>query len=205
MFALVATFIVLSGCSSFSPVVDETRYYVLKPSSCEPVAATVPNGNAVGLGRIELADYLLPKQIALRTSDGEIRYSANLQWAERLDKGIQRVLTANLTCWLGPRNAVLSTWRRSDVSAELYVSIQRFESDETGKVTLEALWTLMSPATGKIVRASALSIVRQGKPLDGRANAVAETMSESLNDLSHQLATVLLAPGCSSQTNSLHD
>jgi uncharacterized protein len=190
---LVASSLGLSGCLNLHPVVDRTRFYVLTPlqttAADTPVTGHYP---AVGIGRVDIPDYLQGKQIAVRKGTDEIEYSETVQWAERLDKGIQRVLGANLAAVLGSTNVVLSAWRRSDVQREIYVSVQRFESNDQGRVELEARWRIMSPGAGGTHGTGLSTITKQGPaPATDPGGAVA-AMSEALRDLSREIAAALL-------------
>jgi uncharacterized lipoprotein YmbA len=80
----------LSGCLNLKPVADTSRYFALMPLSAAPSASSA--GPALGIGGVEIPDYLQSKRIALRKGSNEIEYSESLKRAERLDKGIQRVL-----------------------------------------------------------------------------------------------------------------
>ena len=154
--ALIVGALSLPGCLSFQPPEDRTRYYILAPLATPaqapaPVVAGAgagpgtPAGWAVGIGRIELPEYLQRKQIAVRRGEHEILYFEGVYWAERPDRAIQRVLGDDLALLLGSHHAVLSSWRRNEVKAEVYVTVQRFESDEQGRVVLEARWRITHP------------------------------------------------------------
>src|SRR4026208_1552930 len=120
---LIASGLVFSGCLNLQPVAEKTRFYVLSPLQAT-ASGTPANGEylALGIGRIDVPDYLQPKQIAVRKGNHEIEYSKMLYWAERLDKGIQRALGANLAELLGSTNVVLSAWGRHHVHGEGYGS-----------------------------------------------------------------------------------
>ncbi len=192
---LLAGSLLFFGCSSVRPVVDRTRFYVLTSLPSQPDSIT-PAGKslAIGVGRVEVPDYLLPKQIALRRGNGEIHYSETLQWAERLDKGIQRVLGANLASLPGSANQVLTTWRRQDVSAEVYVSVQRCETGEGGEVVLETRWRVASPGAETTWRTGLAQITKKGPALASNPDGAVATLSEALADLSRQIAAALPIP-----------
>lgn len=186
---LTAGILVLCGCSSLTPVVDRTRFYILTPLPSRPAGVLVSSeGLTIGIGRVDLPDYLLPKQIALRKANSEIRYAETLQWAERLDKGIQRVLGVNLAYLLGPTNQVLTIWRRNEVRAEVYVSIQRFESDDHGEVTLETCWRITSPGAEETWQTRFSRIVKEGPSLAVNPDGAVERLGEALGDLSREIA-----------------
>jgi uncharacterized lipoprotein YmbA len=187
---LLALVLPLSGCLNVKPVVDSTRFFVL--SSAAGPTVDVPKANfSVGLARIEIPDYLQSRRMAVRQSHSEIQYSENLQWGERLDKGIQRALGASLASVIGPGNAVLSVWRRGDVRAEIYVSVQRFECDAQGQATLEASWRITSPGAERLLHDGRSKITRPGPPLATDPDGAVAALSKALGDLARELATVL--------------
>ena len=195
---LTANSLVLSGCSGLMPVVDRTRFYILTPLPSPPAGVPVSGkALAIGIGRVDLPDYLLSKQIAVRKGNGEIQYAETLHWAERLDKGIQRVLGANLAWATGSTNLVLSAWRRNQVRAEVYVAIQRFETDDNGEVTLEARWRITSPGAEETWGAGFSRIVKGGPSLAINPDGAVGTAGEALGDLSREIAAALPLPSSS--------
>jgi uncharacterized lipoprotein YmbA len=191
---LAAGTFVLSGCSNLKPVVDRTRFFLLTAQT-SPLAGAAISGrsSAIGIGRVDLPDYLLPKQIAQRKGSGEIQYSETRHWAERLDKGLQRVLGANLSSWLGATNVILSAWRRGDVQAEVYVTVQSFESDEKGRVLLEARWQITNPGADVILHGAFSRITKHGSSFADDPDGAAATFSEAVADLSREIAAALRA------------
>lgn len=199
--ALVAALLIalapaFSGCLNLKPVADTGRYFLLTPLSGAPSALCARP--AVGIGRVEIPDYLRSKGIALRKSTNEIQYSDTLRWAEPLDKGIQRVIGANLSSLLGATNVSLSLWRRSDVQVEVYVAVLRLESDEHGQAVLEARWRVTRPGADIVLRAETSRITRQGPSFAENPDGATATLSQAIADLSHEIAEAVHALGPSS-------
>lgn len=180
-----------SGCLNLKPAADTSRYFVLTSPSDTPVASSA--GPSVGLGRVEIPDYLQPKRIAIRKGNNEIQYSDTLQWAERLDRGIQRTLRANLASLLGSTNLAMSAWRRSDVQAEVYVSVLRFEADEHGQVILEARWRVMSSGGEKGLHLGTSKITRRGPSFAENPDGATAALSQAITDLSREIAVAVYA------------
>lgn len=189
---LLPVVLALAGCLNLKPVVDSTRFFVLAPVAAPGVDPPAPGLNfAVGLARVEIPDYLQPRRMAVRQGNSEIHYLEHLQWGERLDKGLQRSLGASLAALGGPATAVPSAWRRSEVRAEVYVSVQRFECDAQGRATLEARWRITSPGAENLWRAGQTTIIRPGPPLALDPDGAIARLSEALAGLARELATVL--------------
>jgi uncharacterized lipoprotein YmbA len=187
--ALALSGLALTGCLNLKRVTDPARFYVLSAVPAETPDTAGSHGDlAVGLGQVDLPAYLLDRRIALRQGANQIDYSEYHQWAERLDKGLQRVLGANLSSLLSSDRVVLSAWQRGEVRAEVFVSVQRFECDERGRVVLEARWRIASPGGEKTLHAGHSHITRQGPVLRADPEGAVGELSQALADLSRQIA-----------------
>ena len=178
----------LTACSMLKPAKSTTRYYVLTP-----VAAT-PSGSgslAVGLGQVKLPAYLFNTSLAVRKGTNEVEYLESALWAERLDASFQRVLAANLATVLPTEQVRLSAWQRADVAAELYVTVEQFDVDASGRGVLIAQWRILSPGGEKVLKAGGRTLSRQGPPPGVGASGAVATLSELVADLSRQLAQAL--------------
>jgi len=186
---LLLTCVLLMGCVKFKPVVDQTRHFVLNPvHTSTPIADRTSGRLALGLSPVEIPDYLDSLEIVERTNDNEVHYKTRLRWAERLKKGIQRVLVSNLDSQLGFTNATLLAWRRDDVSAVVTVSIQRFEIQAAGQASLEARWRITEPTGGAVLRNGSYSVSKPSARLDVDPGAAVSVLGELLGDLAKQIS-----------------
>jgi uncharacterized protein len=185
----------LAGCKSFRPVEDQARYYVLSAPAGAPTAAPPNEGLSIGIAPVQIPGYLQNTRIAVRRGTNEIHYSENRQWAERVDKGIQRVLTSDLSRLLPSARVISSAWQNGDVKAEVHVSIQRFELDETGQATLECEWRILSADTGRVLRLEHALIDKKGPPLTSNPTGAIGTLSQALAELSNQISAALKTTG----------
>jgi uncharacterized lipoprotein YmbA len=192
--ALLSVFAV-PGCKSFKPVEDVIRYYVLSGPTTSATGAHSSQGPTIGLAPVNIPGYLQNTRIAVRTGTNEIYYSEQRQWAEHLAKGIQRVLASDLLTLLPSARVITSAWQNDDVKAEIHISIQRFELDETGEATLECEWRLLSPADGHVLHLDHALINKKGPPLGKNATAAVNTLSQTLAELSNQIAAALKTSG----------
>ncbi|MCI0533905.1 MAG: PqiC family protein [Verrucomicrobiales bacterium] len=190
--AFALSSLALTGCLNLKRVTDPTRFYVL---SAMPAGTPGTDGSdrnlALGIGRVDIPAYLFDSRIALRKGAAEIQYSESHQWAERLDKGLQRVLGANLSSLLSSNRVVLSAWQRGEVWAEVYLSVQRFECDEGGQVVLEARWRIATPGGQETLRTASSRIVRPGPTLATNPEGAVGELSQALSDLSREIAAAV--------------
>ena len=145
----------------------------------------------MGLGQVKLPAYLFNTSLAVRKGTNEIDYLPSALWAERLDTGFQRVLAANLAIVLPTDHIQLSAWQKDDVAAEVYVTIEQFDVDASGRGVLVAQWRVLSPGGEKILKAGGSRLTHQGPTPDAGASGAVATLSELVADFSRQLAQAL--------------
>lgn len=179
----------LTGCFSFlKPAPDTARHFVLTP-----LATTQTDSVAAGAGvsavHVKLPAYLFNTSLAVRKGSNEIVYSPVTLWAERLDTGIPRVLTADLSSLL-PRDQLAVA--RSEVAVtEIGVTIEQFDVSSSGQGVLVAKWRILSPEGDKILRSGESNLSRQGPAPGTDPSGAVGTLSDLIADLSRQLAQAL--------------
>jgi uncharacterized lipoprotein YmbA len=114
------------------------RHFVLTPLPAKEPAPATTGSLAIGVGQLKIPPYLFETSMALRKGTNEIDYLQSLLWGERLGRGLQRVLTANLSTLARTDKIRLSAWRTEDVSAEVYVAVEQFDVDTRGARRLVA-------------------------------------------------------------------
>ena len=181
----------LMGCGFLKPAKSTARHFVLTPVPASGSAATNSGAIAVGVGQVRLPAYLFNSSLAVRRGTNEVDYLPSALWAERLDTGFQRVLAANLAIVLPTDRILLSAWQRDDVRAEVYVTIEQFDMDASGRGVLFAQWRILSPGGEKILKAGASRLGRLGPPPDDSASGAIATLSDLVADFSRQLAQAL--------------
>lgn len=179
---------ILTGCKTFKPVEDLTRYYLLSPSAIAKTPAHTIQPIAIGIAPVEIPAYLQTTHIVVRRGTNEIRFSDSRDWAEHLDKGIQRVVAADIEILRPEIKTVTSAWQSRDVKAEIYINIQRFELDESGNVTLDCQWRILSSGAS---RSGHSLFNKKGPSLTNNPSAAVGTLSASIADLCKELATAL--------------
>ena len=190
--AALAACACLTGCFGFlKPAHETARHFVLTPlPAAEPVTAK-PAAPAVGVGQIKLPAYLFDTSLAVRKGTNEINYLPLALWAELLDTGIQRVLAANLATLLSTDRVRFSTWRSEDVGAEVYVTIEQFDVDTSGRGVLVAWWRVLSPGGEKTLKTGESRLSRQGPAPGTSPSGAVATLSDLLAEHSRQLAQAI--------------
>jgi uncharacterized lipoprotein YmbA len=174
---LLAACLVLSGCLAFRGS-DAATFYLLS-SMTRQWESTEGEKIIVGVGPIDVPEYLNRPQIVTRIGPNELRLAEFHKWAEPLKDGIARVLAANHAAGL-PVVVVFFPWRRVDViDYQIIVQVHRFDTDPEGNATLQARWSLFGKGGSKELIASS--------DLLG-ANAVAESYADRVGAMSLVLA-----------------
>lgn len=172
----------LAGCSS-----PPTRYYVLAPM---PESAPAAGREiAVGLGPVELPDYLDRPQIVTREGQNELNLAEFDQWGEPLQDNVAQVLAENLAALLPSRKVAVYPWKRSNpVDVQVSVKVIHFERREGGEAFLSVRWSL-NDGSGKEL-ASRESRYSERASGDGYGATVA-AMNRALLRFSRDLATAV--------------
>ncbi|MGP1721347.1 PqiC family protein [Shewanella frigidimarina] len=100
----------VSGCQS-SP---EKQYFVLTAMPSQMVSGSTALEHNIGIGPIDVAEYLHFTQLMYQLDDGSLQRFANSYWAEPLEQGISRVMSINLSQGDRRRNLVLFPWRANN-------------------------------------------------------------------------------------------
>ena len=193
--------VALPGCSFLKPAQSTARYFVLTPMPATGPGPAASNSLALGLGQVKLPAYLLNTSLAISKGTNEIEYLPSALWAERLDTGFQRVLAADLAVALPTEQVRMSAWQRDDVAAEVYVTLEQFDVDASGRGMLVAQWRILSPGGEKILKAGGSRFVREGPSPHASASGAVATLSELVADLSRQLAQALKEMPLASRNN----
>jgi uncharacterized lipoprotein YmbA len=186
---------IFTGCKSFRPVEDLNRFYVLSAATKPSTEVRANQSLTIGVAPVDLPGYLQSTRIAIRRGTNEIYYPENRQWAEHLDKGIQRVLASDLSSLLPSARVITSAWQPGDVKSEVHIAIRRFDLDESGLATLECEWRIVSPDNSAVLHLDHTVISKKGPPLATNPTGAVSTLSQALGELSNQIGGALKTSG----------
>ncbi|MBB1268202.1 membrane integrity-associated transporter subunit PqiC [Shewanella sp. SR44-3] len=130
--------LLLMSCQSSVP----KNYYVLTSEPVTIPTSSTPLEIKVGMGIVDIPEYLHFTQLVYQTQDGQLQRLANSYWAEPLDQGISRVLRLNLTQAAPNRQLIQYPWR-SDNRPKYSIKINILTMNlADNQARIEALWTL---------------------------------------------------------------
>ena len=181
--------ILLVGCPSTQP----SRFYVLTPISFPAEQGDILSGHyalAIGIGPIEIPDYLDRPQIVRRRSPHELELAEFHKWAEPLKGNISSVLAENLSGLLSTDQIYLFPWKGSvKLTYQVLVRITRFDTSPEGDALLDALWEIRVHNERDVlaVRRSHFHALPSEQGYEGMVSA----MSQNLEDLSRAIATTI--------------
>ena len=92
--ACCALLTVLAACTTTSPPVSYIQL------SDEGVPLGTSNAPRVLVDAVTVPDFLLRNELLMRVDEHRLRYNTSARWAEPVDIGVQRVLTARLSAAL---------------------------------------------------------------------------------------------------------
>jgi uncharacterized lipoprotein YmbA len=140
---------------------------------------------------VRIPSYLSKKNMAMRHHN-EIIDLDSLLWAERLDIGLQRVLAANLQALLPSYQIRPFASASADSSSQVFVTVEQFEVDSSGKCALAAAWRIVFPRDGGKPQSSGrFSKVTDSSPPDTDPKGAVDSMSSLAAELSQELARAL--------------
>ncbi len=136
---LIVGLSLVSGCSS-----PTTRFYVLAALPA-PQPAGAGQEIAVGVGPVELPDYLDRPQIVTRSGQNELNLAEFDRWGEPIKDNATEVLAENLAVLLPSKKISVYPWKRStSVDYQVVVKVIRFDRAEGGETVLRTRWNILN-------------------------------------------------------------
>lgn len=189
LITIVLLCLVASGCQQ-SP---RKHYYLLSATpSLNQSDANQPNAisHSIGLGPIELADYLERSHIVRNRDANRVQLADLDHWGEPLEKGIARVLAINLMNRDSSRLVEHFPWR-SDATPALSVRLTIYDLQLIdGVAAINASWKLIDNNTKTVL--SQQHFVRKKNSGDSAAQ-IAKTYSELLAELADEMNKALIS------------
>ena len=181
---------VLSGCGGTTA---PARFYVLSPlAGAEKGAQPLRDESriSIGIGPVEVAQYLDRPQIVTRLSPNELKLGDFDHWGEPLKDNFSRVLTENvLTLLSGEPIAVFPLRGPTKLDYRVEVEVLVLDGDLGGRAELVARWGIIRDEDRELVftKKSSISEAVGG----GSYEAFVSAQSRAVEALSREIATAL--------------
>lgn len=187
---MILLMILLSGCARTA----STRFYTLSALPAgEPAAPQFQTigDTAIGIGPVNLPDYLDRPQIVTRTSPQELQLAEFDKWAGSLKQAVPRVIAENLSTLMGSDQIFIFPWKSAlPIRYQVIIDISRFDAQMGSHADLEAQWTVFEN-DGRTPIVTRKSTIR--KSAEAAAyTAVVQAESEVLSELSREIAGTLV-------------
>jgi uncharacterized protein len=205
----LAVALVFGACSVLPPHQDHTHFILLAPASNKESEGTqFADGEkltsaAIGLGPIQLPEYLDRPELVIRTSPNGLELSGTDRWAEPLNDNFRHTLASDLINRLGTTNVVQYPWypgTRLDYIVR--VQVQRFEVDTSKSAELVARWDLRTAQADQPVTTRDAHLSNAVTSLSGDAAAAA--LSADVAELAGQIASAIIQAAQQRLARGLH-
>jgi uncharacterized lipoprotein YmbA len=187
---LLTTLLLLCGCFGRSP---QTKFYLLYsiPSPEATEVVRTEKDLRIGVGPLELSEYLDRPQIVTQTSQSGLRIDQFNQWAETLEGNIARVLARNLSTLLSTENLFLFPWLGSTrLDFQVKLDIIDFKGVPGDKVVLDAQYTILDGDRELLE----MKVVNITQPIsDHGYEDLVSSMSKALDEFSRTIAQTIMA------------
>ena len=156
--------------------------------------AGIEKGIAVGVGPVELPQYLDRPQIITRHGVNRLQASEAHVWAEPVKSSVSRVLVVSMAATLYSNRIYLVPRRvRTPLDWRVSIDIGRFDGDLGGKVLLAVRWSLFR-GEDKDVALTRVSIIEE--PITGDDYvALVSAQSRALTRLGKEIADAIKDDG----------
>jgi uncharacterized lipoprotein YmbA len=186
-FIMMGALAVIMGCASTPP----SSFYVLNSMERQESHQECPDAMryvTIGIGSIEIPDYLDRSQMVTRSSRNELKVDEFNRWAGSLKENISLVLAENLSLLLST-DRVFAHPRVPDDAVNYWVHVEIIHLDAVpgNMVTMKAHWTILGDHGKKecITRTSECTEKIRGDSYD----MMAETMGRTFEKLSREIAS----------------
>lgn len=182
---------ILGGCIGGKS--KDSKFYVLSPfpdSKTGKQAAAFESDVAVGIGPIDLPQYLNRPEIVTRASPNQLDLAEFDRWADSLRQNFSRTLTENLSFLLSTHHVAVFPWDgATPIDYQVEVEVNRFEGDADGNAVLTARWSIFGKDGREL-------LVRKRSHFSepagaGDYEALVSAMSRTLANLSREIATAI--------------
>ena len=177
------------GCAS-NPG-SGTHYYLLTPSSPGGSISTHRHLN-VGIGPIELPEYLSRAHIFTQTGKTQLKSNKQHRWAGSLENNLTDVLATDLGMQLQMSHIEIYPWDRPHtVDRQIVVHVTRFIADGR-TVYLDARWRVLDKqGDQRRIGSARLQNSLESSVADDDFDAIVSLMSDLVGELAHEIAVSL--------------
>ena len=187
--AFVFILLLVAGCGT-SP----TPHFFHLEKNADVTLTGIERGTAVGIGPVNIAQYLDRPQIVTRAGPHRVLMSEFNRWSEPLINSISRVISVSLSTQLQTTRVYLIPRRNKSIPLDYQVAIDiaRFDGELSGDARLTARWSLYDRDNKVILtKVSIISVASEGTDFESLVYAENQTLQK----LSTEIAEAIKGAG----------
>jgi uncharacterized protein len=185
--------VLLSGimCGCIGGTSQKSVYYIFSASQKLTPVQSISADQGVGVGPIEIPEYLKRPQIVTREGENLLNINEFHRWGDSLETQIKDVLIENLSSLLNTPNVGAYPWKSSFTPKyQLYIDFRRFDGKTSESVILDAVWWISGTNDDKQLLAKRSTLIESTEG-EGYKPYVA-AMNKALKKLSQEIAVGIL-------------
>jgi len=138
-FLTLATIAILNGCGATS------SYFIL--SNVHNISSIKHSSLSVGVQKVEVPKYLFKRELAILSSNNQVEFISDVQWAEDMDEALTRRVIGSLQKrWHNPNISSYPWGVDKQPTAILHINITKFIA-QNGRVYLDATYRITNTKT----------------------------------------------------------
>jgi uncharacterized lipoprotein YmbA len=188
--------ILLAGCA-VTGTTAPSRFYMLSPLSESKEQAQVALQEeciAIGIGPVEVAEYLNRPQIVTRLSSNELKLAEFDQWAEPLKDNFSRLLAENLSSLLCADAIAVFPWGGSTpIDYRVEVEVVRLDGALGSNAILDVRWAIYREEDRRMLftKKSSLSEATNGSGYEPFVSAQSRAIELLSREIAEQIKNIL--------------
>ena len=183
--AFIVFVLLVAGCST-SPT---SNFFHLEKNA-DMTLTGIDRGTAIGVGPVNIAQYLDRPQIVTRNGSHGLQMSEFNRWSEPLKNSISRVISVSLSNQLQTTRVYLIPRRNKAIPLDYQVAIDiaRFDGELGSDARLTARWSLYDKDNKVILtKVSIISVASEGTDFESLVAAE----NQALQKLSAEIANAI--------------
>lgn len=193
--AFFIVWVVLTGCLGAPSY--PSRFYMLSPQDTSKTISQAETGQgcvAIGIGPVQVPEYLNRPQIVTRVSDNELYLAEFDKWAEPLVDNFSRVLSENLAKLLCTDPIVIFPSRGTiPIDYKVEVEVIRLDGILGEYVTLITRWAVFGKNGDNVLLMKRSSYTESvaGKAYEALVAAKSQAIAKFSQDVASAIKTIL--------------
>ena len=196
LFLLSLLIAVMAGCVAGGPS-PPTRFYTLHALSESETPQQTAAGEkcfSIGIGPIQMPEYLNRPQIVTRLSPHELKLDEFSQWAEPLSDNFSTVLSENVGALLCADPIAIHPFRGNmPLDFRVEVVVIRFDGAHEKEVTLVTRWAILGQDRNEILLLKRSTYVEntENKSFEALVNAKSRAVQKFSEDIAAEIKKII--------------